>query len=218
MKSTTQLPEVALQVLDRYGLPRPAWPGDGALPAADQLQDRFRGALLWGAVGDAMGRPTEARSWAAIRAIYGPDGVTGFHPWPGWRSGPTGTWTDDTQLTIELARTILESDGEVDPVRFARRLVAWLPVGRGKGRATTAAMRAAPVGLAWSLAPDAGPLVRQAAISALPTHAHRVGVAGAVAIAAGVAWCVRDGDAPVEAGDVLSFVAGAVGYGANGNR
>lgn len=71
-------------------------------------------------------------------------------------------------------------------------------------------MRAAPVGLAWSLAPDAGPLVREAVISALPTHAHPVGVAGAVAIAAGVALCVRGDGRAIEADRFLGFVADAV--------
>jgi ADP-ribosylglycohydrolase len=71
-------------------------------------------------------------------------------------------------------------------------------------------MRAAPVGLAWSLAPDAGPLVREAVISGLPTHAHPVGVAGAVAIAAGVALCIRDGSRPIDPDRFLAFVADAV--------
>ena len=214
----------------------PAWPDrDDAWSGSADLADRFRGSLLWGAAGDALGRPTESRSWEAIRRRWGPQGVTTYQPWRGWQSGPIGTWTDDTQLTIEVARTILESGGHVDPERLSERLRAWLSHGRGKGRATTAAilamddgapwweagpsvasagngaaMRAAPVGLAWSLAPDAGPLVREAVISALPTHAHPVGVAGAVAIAAGVALCVRHGSRPIDPDRFLAFVADAV--------
>lgn len=234
--TTPRLPEAGQEVLDRYPMAIPPWPdGDIAESESADLADRFRGSLLWGATGDALGRPTESRSWEAIRRRWGPDGVTEFQPWRGWQSGPIGTWTDDTQLTIEVAETILESDGHVDPERLAERLRAWLPHGRGKGRATTsaiqamdggapwweagpsvdsagngAAMRAAPVGLAWSLAPDAGQLVREAVISALPTHAHRVGVAGAVAIAAGVALCIRDGGRAIEPERFLAFVADAV--------
>src|SRR5438034_4792599 len=33
---------------------------------------------------------------------------------------------------------------------------------------------------------------RDAILSALPTHTHPVGVAGAIVIAAGVAWCLRE--------------------------
>ena len=160
---------------------------------------------------------------------------TTYQPWRGWQDGPIGTWTDDTQLTIEVAETVLESGGYVDPERLSERLRAWLPHGRGKGIATTsavlamdagvpwweagpsvdsagngAAMRAAPVGLAWSMAPDAGPLAREAVLSALPTHAHPVGVAGAVAIAAGVALCIRNGGVAIEPHRFLAFVADAV--------
>lgn len=234
--TTPRLPQAAQEVLDRYPMATPSWPdGDIAASESADLADRFRGSLLWGATGDALGRPTEAKSWNLIRRLWGADGVTDFQPWRGWQSGPIGTWTDDTQLTIEVAETILESDGHVDPERLAERLRAWLPHGRGEGRATTsaivamdagalwweagpsvdsagngAAMRAAPVGLAWALAPDAGPLVREAVISALPTHAHQVGVAGAVAIAAGVAACARNSGHPIEPERFLAFIADAV--------
>jgi ADP-ribosyl-[dinitrogen reductase] hydrolase len=228
------LPEPAQVLLARYATSAPLWPG-ALVEDREDLPDRFRGALLWGAVGDALGRSTEARSWEAIRRRWGPQGVTTYQPWRGWQDGPIGTWTDDTQLTIEVAETILESGGHVDPERLSERLRAWLPHGRGKGRATTsailameagvpwweagpavdsagngAAMRAAPVGLAWSMAPDAGPLGREAVLSALPTHAHPVGVAGAVAIAAGVALCIRNGGVVIEPHRFLAFVADAV--------
>lgn len=180
--TTPRLPEAAQEVVDRYRMAIPAWPdGDFAGAESADLADRCRGSLVWGATGDALGRPTEAKSWDLIRRLWSPDGVTEFQPWHGWQSGPIGTWTDDTQLTIEVAKTILESDGHVDPRLLSEKRRAWLPHGRGKGRATTsailamdagapwweagpsvasagngAAMRAAPVGLAWSMAPDGG--------------------------------------------------------------
>ena len=73
-----------------------------------------------------------------------------------------------------------------------------------------AAMRAAPVGLAWAFAPDTNDLIREAIISALPTHAHPVGVAGAVAIAAGTAACLRMAGKPMEPARLLGFVADAI--------
>ena len=235
MTDTRLVPEEAEELHRRFSTASPGWPVDDTTLEPVALTDRFRGSLRWGAVGDALGRPTEGRSWEQIRENWGPDGVTDLHRWRGWKSGPIGTWTDDTQLTIEVAETILESGGHVDPERFSERLCEWLPHGRGKGRATTAAiealeagapwweagaevdsagngaaMRAAPVGLAWALVPDAGPLVREAVLSALPTHAHPVGVAGAVAIAAGVAYGIRDAGRALDPGRLLSFVADAV--------
>jgi ADP-ribosylglycohydrolase len=44
----------------------------------DPTQDRIRGCLMAGAVGDALGAPVEFWSLAEIRRRLGPDGVTGF--------------------------------------------------------------------------------------------------------------------------------------------
>lgn len=230
--------EPAHGLLASYGTPEPQWLDDVPPPSDPRaIEDGFRGSLLWGAVGDALGRPTETRSWDDIRRRWGPRGVTGYHRRHGWTDGPIGTWTDDTQLTIEVARTIIEGVGSFDPARFADRLVDWLPHGRGVGRATRdavtrlqhaepwwtagaavnsagngAAMRAAPVGLLWALVEHPWPLARDAVLSALPTHTHPVGVAGAVAIAAGVACSLRLAGAhrPIDARRFLSFVADAI--------
>jgi ADP-ribosylglycohydrolase len=48
--------------------------------------DRYRGCLLGGAVGDALGAGIEFMSLAEIRRQYGPAGVTGYVPCYG-RSG-----------------------------------------------------------------------------------------------------------------------------------
>lgn len=221
------------RVLGRYPLPAVAWPGDVLVAvAAGTLIDRYRGCLLWGAVGDALGRAVETVPPSVVRARYGPDGPTRYQPWRGWTSGPVGTITDDTQLTMEVARRMIQAGRRFDPEDFARRLVAWLPVGRGKGRATSeaignimrglpwweagvavnsagngAAMRAAPVGLAHAFRPAPDRLMRDALLSSLPTHTHRIGVAGAVVIAAGVAWCVREAARGSQAVDVPAFLA-----------
>jgi ADP-ribosylglycohydrolase len=226
----------AQELLGRYALPAVAWPSPTAsIDAVDRVRSHFRGCLLWGAVGDALGRPAEGKSPAEIRATFGPDGPTEYVRWRGWRGGPTGTITDDTQLTMEIARSIITTGGRFDPEDFSRRLVAWLPVGRGKGRATTdavenlsagepwwrsgvavnsagngAAMRAAPIGLVHALRPTPSELAQDAVLSSLPTHTHRVGVAGAIVIAAGVAWCLREalrGAGAVDTSAFLDFVA-----------
>jgi ADP-ribosylglycohydrolase len=174
---------------------------------------RFVGALVGGAIGDALGRPVEGWWPSRIRERYGR--LTEYQKWHGWKGGPIGTITDDTQLTTCVAEC-LTHNGFLDPADLARRFVDWLPRGRGKGGATTraverlaqgvpwylagedsaangAAMRSAPVGLArWN---DPLLLRAEAILSALPTHRNPMGVAGAVAMAAGIAFLLtREAD------------------------
>ncbi|MFP5332339.1 MAG: ADP-ribosylglycohydrolase family protein [Acidimicrobiia bacterium] len=209
------------------GLLPPLWAGEAAsvgLVATDHdYEDRYVGALLAGACGDALGRPGEGRSPSQIRQRYGR--LTDFVPWRGYRSGPVGTITDDTQLTMCLAESIVER-GEVDPEDLARRFVEWLPHGRGKGRATTqavqaltrgepwwitgslsagngAAMRAAPIGLLHPLDPEK--IRWDAALASIPTHADPTAIAAAAALAFGVAYCLHQTPASFDLG---RFVGG----------
>jgi ADP-ribosylglycohydrolase len=156
--------------------------------------------------------------------------LTDFVPWRGYVEGPAGTITDDTQLTMVVAETLIASGGAVDVDDLCARLVAWLPVGRGRGRATSeaihrlqrgrpwweagsasagngAAMRAAPIGLVHRCRPDR--LRRDAALSALPTHRDPVAVAGAISHAFIVAWCLHrtsGADDPCAVVDALTLV------------
>jgi ADP-ribosylglycohydrolase/protein-tyrosine phosphatase len=68
---------------------------------------RFRGCLLGGAVGDALGAPVEFLDLAAIRARFGKSGVRDMAPAYG-RQG--GAITDDTQMTLFTAEGILGAD------------------------------------------------------------------------------------------------------------
>ena len=231
--------EVVAALMRRYLLSTLEWPSPlRSRPSAQALRDLYRGCLLWGAVGDALGRAVEGQSPAAIRDRYAPGGVQDYVPWRGWKGGPRGTITDDAQLTMEVARTLLAVPGRFDCGDFARRLVDWLPIGRGKGQATTAAvealargepwwraglpmasggngaaMRAAPVGLARAVDPTPWSMRRDAVLSAFATHTSSIGVAGAVAMAAGVAYCIRiaqDRPARVDKTEFLQFVSGAI--------
>jgi len=213
----------------RAGLTWPT-PVPDPLPV-ERLRDLYRGCLLWGAAGDALGRAVEGRDPAAIRDRFGPRGLQDYVPWPGWHGGPRGMITDDTQLTIEVAQSLLATGGQLDPEDLSRRLIAWLPTGRGKGQATTeaiqrmvrgqpwweagqavnsagngAAMRAAPVGLVCAFGATPFDLQRDAVLSALPTHAHPIGVAAAVVIAAGVAYALRQAIAQLARLDPQAFV------------
>src|SRR4051812_17816409 len=62
-----------------------------------EVRARIRGCLLGGAIGDALGNPIEFQSLDAIRARYGPSGITGLVP---DASGVAGLVTDDTQMTL----------------------------------------------------------------------------------------------------------------------
>ena len=62
--------------------------------------DRFRGCLLGGAVGDALGAPVEFTSLQEIRTRFGRDGVADFAP----AYGRVGAITDDTQMTPRQRR------------------------------------------------------------------------------------------------------------------
>jgi ADP-ribosylglycohydrolase len=69
------------------------------------MRDRYRGCLLGGAVGDALGAGIEFASLAEIRQEHGPAGVTGYVPC----YGRSGTITDDTQMTLFTAEGLLRA-------------------------------------------------------------------------------------------------------------
>src|SRR5437870_6458863 len=232
--------ERANEVVRRYPFPRElAWDtAANLLHDRERQRDLFRGCLVWGAVGDALGRPAETRDPASLKEQFGPEGLREYVPWHGWRSGPKGTFTDDTQLSVATAESLLATGGRLDPDDLARRYLAIGHI-RGIGRATAhalsalqngvpwweagqtensggngAAMRAAPVGLVHALDPSPEGLIRDAVLSAVPTHSHPVGVAGAVTVAAGVAWCVRarlSGARSFDVGGFVDFVCSIVG-------
>lgn len=172
--------------------------------------ERSRGALLGTFVGDALGMPFEGASPSAIPAQ--PEMVDA-------RLG-RGTYTDDTEMMIVLAESLVE-DGEVVAELLARRFLERHDPQRGYGSGTLrvfahwrdgvavhsaaallfggrgslgngAAMRIAPIGVRFW--PDPQHLIEQACRSATVTHAHRLGVDGAVAQAAAVGAAMRGED------------------------
>lgn len=70
---------------------------------SDTLADRFKGSLLGGAVGDALGASVEFLRLDEIRERYGPDGITDYDEGFGGR----GSITDDTQMTLFTAEGLL---------------------------------------------------------------------------------------------------------------
>jgi poly(ADP-ribose) glycohydrolase ARH3 len=164
--------------------------------------DSARGALLGTFVGDALGMPFEGRPAETI-----PPRVEMVEA----RLG-RGTYTDDTQMMIAFAESLL-ARGEVDEGHLAgafldvfdpargygggtRRVlelwaagtpvaVAAAQIFRGEGsRGNGAAMRIAPVSVRF--AGDPKRLRAEAARSARVTHAHPVGIDAAVVQAAAI--------------------------------
>lgn len=94
------------------------------------------GALAGVALGDSFGMPGELWTRSRLKEYFGvideflpgPDGhfvVDGFR---------AGQYTDDTQQTLMLARTIIQANGEIRCEDVARNLVAWADkVGASEG-------------------------------------------------------------------------------------
>ena len=220
----------SIPFLDR--LPDLAWSPPGGPITAGAFRDRCIGSLVTGAIGDGFGGPNEGRSLGSIRDQYGAGGMRE----PAY---PTLRWSDDTQLTVVVAESLIAGHGAFDADDFVARLVAWLPTARGIGRATReavsalargepwdevgvrigssgngAAMRSAPVGLVHALDPSPATLLSDAVRFSLPTHGGEVGVASAVALAAAVAWLARagaSGETSFSPADLMAFVTAACG-------
>lgn len=70
-----------------------------------QLRDRFRGCLLGGACGDALGAPVEFKPLAVIRSLFGAGGIRDFAP----GDYGAGSITDDTQMTLFTAEGLIRA-------------------------------------------------------------------------------------------------------------
>lgn len=120
--------------------------GEGETPSLE----KYEGALVFSAVGDALGWPTEFLTPDVKRKLPFELPVHGYISWrkrvggKWWgyleQIGP-GEYSDDTQLTLAVARSISET-GEFDPERFAyEELPLWLHYERGGGRSVKTAAR-----------------------------------------------------------------------------
>ena len=75
------------------------------IPSDSQLRSRFRGCLLGGAVGDALGAPVEFLDLEEIVRAYGEQGIRDYAP----AYGKLGAITDDTQMTLFTAEAVLSA-------------------------------------------------------------------------------------------------------------
>lgn len=83
--------------------------------------ERYRGAMLGLAVGDALGTTLEFASPGSFSPILEMTGGGPFHLEP-------GQWTDDTSMALCMADSILQT-GAFDPVDQLQRYVQWYRTG-----------------------------------------------------------------------------------------
>jgi len=190
-------------------------------------ESQCTGCIVGVAVGDALGYPAEFRRRDQLLKELGPDGITDFvaledprfsRPRFAGPGHPPGTFTDDTQMTIAVAQSLLEAgNADVDRlmsamgahfVRWSRSEdnnrapggtcmegcanlatgVRWKEAGVPSSKGCGSAMRVAPIGLFYD---DLERVAEVARSSSLLTHGHDAAVEGAAAAALLVALAAR---------------------------
>lgn len=181
--------------------------------------DRVLGTLYGVAIGDAMGMPATFLSRSEIKLKYGI--INDFLEAPIEGSVHSkmvrGQYTDDTELTIALARAIVRAR-RVDPYAVADELLKWADehdilnttligpstraaieglrkgisctvTGR-KGSTNGCAMKIAPVAIFDALASDSR-TVEDVINACMPTHHTAIAVSGASALCFALKECLR---------------------------
>lgn len=170
------------------------------------LEEKFIGCLVGTAVGDALGAPFEGEILpAGLTAVHILEDFTLI---PGF---PYGQYTDDTQLTIATAESIIDKRA-VDGADIAQRFtklwknrtilgpglactqaaykmiyqgVHWSQAGAPEGQAGNgAAMRISPVAL-WNIN-QPRKLLEDVYTASIITHKDKTSIAGAIAIATAI--------------------------------
>jgi ADP-ribosylglycohydrolase/DNA-binding CsgD family transcriptional regulator len=118
----------------------------------DEFFPQVAGALIGAAAADALGWITEfVRGPDHLRKLYGTDRVDQYRAWQKRSGGRfntyldrinSGEYSDDTQLTLAVARSILP-DGSIDMEHFSKmEMPLWLDYARGAGATITAGAKA----------------------------------------------------------------------------
>ena len=187
------------------------------------MKSKFIGALIGTAVGDTSGAPLEGYSMDEVNSIKGRSGT--------WEM-ISGRYTDDTEMMIGVAESLIENKGfnghdmalrfieNYDPSRgygpgskeALRRITegeSWEEASKtlfgGKGSyGNGAAMRIAPVGIFYY--DDADKLREVAYKSSHITHSHVLGKEGAALQAFSIALAVRGTEKEAMTLDLKDFV------------
>lgn len=186
---------------------------------------RFEGCIVGLAIGDALGMPAEGLTHHEIRARWGR--IRDFLPASDLAAGQ---YTDEAQIAVALAESIVQTAG-FDPAAAAGALCQWWISGRARrpGQGTAEACERLMRGAAWEQAGSgsagcgaapraaiiglldcrrADKLLDDAVASAIITHRDPRAVAGAVAVAAAVAFLVSAA-APLDVAGFLEHAAAA---------
>ncbi|MDG4879784.1 ADP-ribosylglycohydrolase family protein [Mesorhizobium sp. WSM4884] len=191
--------------------------------AAD-MTDRAMGALIGGALGDALGMPTQLLSPARIAELYGhvEDFVAPSADHPVSKGLPAGAITDDTEQAMLLGRILVSSGERFDHGRWVKALLDWERDVKARGsydllgpstkRAIDAINEGVPAeeagrggdtnGAAMRIAPvgimmppePLDVLVAKVAETCRATHNTSIAIASAAAVAAAVSLGVSGGD------------------------
>jgi ADP-ribosylglycohydrolase len=173
-----------------------------------ELKNKFAGTIVGFAVGDALGMPAQFLTREQIRRYYGKPNARFIKAHEGHASDflPPGSYTDDTQMMMATAESLIEHK-KMDPARQAEALLSWytntnphrtparanlrackhLLAGRPWTKSGVfssgchAAGRMPPIGLLYHASPDA--LVRAALEACTITHTEPRARAGAAAVA-----------------------------------
>lgn len=108
------------------------------------MTSRFKGSLLLSAIGDALGWMTEfERDSSSLVEKFGVNKIDRFYDWEKQVGGryygfidhiKSGSYSDDTQLSFAVARSI-KKNGDIDNELFSKiELADWLYYARGGGR------------------------------------------------------------------------------------
>ncbi|WP_156913511.1 ADP-ribosylglycohydrolase family protein [Mesorhizobium sp. WSM3224] len=182
------------------------------------------GALIGGALGDALGMPTQLLSPARIAELYGhvADFVAPAADHPVSKGLPAGAITDDTEQALLLGRILVESGERFDHARWVNALLDWERDVKARGsydllgpstkRAIDAINSGVPAeeagrggdtnGAAMRIAPvgimmppePLAALVAKVAETCRATHNTSIAIASAAAVAAAVSLGVSGGD------------------------
>jgi ADP-ribosylglycohydrolase len=192
--------------------------------ARSEALDRAMGALIGGALGDALGMPTQLLSPARIVELYGHvrDFVAPVADHPVSKGLAAGTITDDTEQALLLGRILVESGDSFDHARWVNALLDWERDVKARGsydllgpstkRAIDAINAGVPAeeagrggdtnGAAMRIAPvgimmplePLDALVAKVAETCRATHNTSIAIASAAAVAAAVSCGVAGGD------------------------
>ena len=191
---------------------------------AGEAIDRAMGALVGGALGDALGMPTQLLSPSRIAGLYGhvEDFVAPAADHPVSKGLPAGAITDDTEQALLLGRILVESGERFDHARWVNALLGWEREVKARGsydllgpsqkdydyqsprllKALEAGRSGDTNGAAMRIAPvgilmPLEPLdafVAKVAETCRATHNTSIAIASAAAVAAAVSLGVSGGD------------------------